>query len=283
MTAIRILHLSDPHLTASGFDEDGVDAARALRRLMTTVREVEDLDLIVSTGDIADDGSVAGCERFRDTVGGFARRRGVPHIYTTGNHDRRSSFTEVFGSGHLTADGADAADARGPSGTCAAVSHLGGLRMITLDSLVPGSGHGLVGDEQLAWLRNVLATPAPRGTVVALHHPPLVLPRHPLASLLLHDFAAFSRVLAGTDVRAVLCGHLHHERYGTVDAVPVYVAPGIVTRIDFDPQTTRLIGVLGAAAAVVELREDLAPVTYTVTARDSRAGEVVYRVGPAPN
>jgi 3',5'-cyclic AMP phosphodiesterase CpdA len=161
---LRILHLSDPHLTASGFDEDGVDAARALGILMETLDDVDDVDLVITTGDIADDGSVEGCRRVRDVIGAFARQRGVPHVYTTGNHDRRASFVEVFGSGHLAADGTDVASVSGPAGICAAVSHVRGLRVVTVDSLVPGSGHGFVGEEQLGWLREVLATPAPRGT-----------------------------------------------------------------------------------------------------------------------
>ena len=157
---LRVLHLSDPHLTGSGFDQNGVDAARALDLLMDTLTEVEEIDLVLTTGDIADDGSVEGCRRVRDVVGAFARRHGVPHVYTTGNHDRRISFVEVFGSGHLAADGTDLASRTGPAGTCAAVSHVRGLRVVTMDSLVPGSGHGHLGKDQLDWLREVLATPA---------------------------------------------------------------------------------------------------------------------------
>src|SRR5688572_26662922 len=121
MTPLRLLHLSDTHLTGSGFDEDGVDAARALRILMEAVRQVEDVDLVVTTGDIADDGSIEGCRRVRDVIGAFARERGVPHVYTTGNHDRRASFAEVFGSGHLSGGGEDVATLPGPAGACAAV------------------------------------------------------------------------------------------------------------------------------------------------------------------
>src|SRR3546814_17269213 len=50
---------------------------------------------------------------------------------------------------------------------------LGGLRLVALDSTVPGWHHGDVDAAQLAWLRGVLAEPAPLGTLLALHHPPL--------------------------------------------------------------------------------------------------------------
>jgi len=51
-------------------------------------------------------------------------------------------------------------------GERAAVSEVAGLRVITLDSLVPGSVQGLVSDVQLEWLGAVLTQPAPAGSIV---------------------------------------------------------------------------------------------------------------------
>ncbi|GAA1869850.1 metallophosphoesterase [Asanoa iriomotensis] len=281
MTNLRILHLSDPHLTATGYDEDGVDAARALDLMMATARDVDDLDLVLTTGDIADDGSVEGCRRARDVIGAFAAERHVPHIYTTGNHDRRPAFIEIFGSGHLGADGNDVATGRGPAGACAAVSEIAGLRVVTLDTLVPGSGHGLIEPDQVEWLRDLLKTHAPRGTIVALHHPPIALERHPLSRLLLRNPAALADAVAARDVRAVLCGHVHHDMSGSLRGVPVHVAPGIVTRIDLAGRATQLTAVLGPRASIVELGTESAPMTYTLTARDPWAGKLVYSVDAA--
>jgi 3',5'-cyclic AMP phosphodiesterase CpdA len=53
----RILHLSDPHLTRTGTDEDGVDAVAALERILHDARFVPDVDLVVVSGDVADDGT----------------------------------------------------------------------------------------------------------------------------------------------------------------------------------------------------------------------------------
>ena len=50
-----------------------------------------------------------------------------------------------------------------------------GLRIIALDTSVPGYHHGELTDAQLAWLADVLATPAPHGTLLALT-PPLPVP-----------------------------------------------------------------------------------------------------------
>src|SRR5690606_26053636 len=119
-----------------------------------------DLDAVVVTGDVADDGSVEGCRLVRDRVAAFAEPRGIPHVYCTGNHDARPGFREALGSGHAGADGRDIGELLDPE-SCASVGHVGGLRVITLDSLVPGSTHGFLDARQLEHLARVLASPAP--------------------------------------------------------------------------------------------------------------------------
>lgn len=276
MSEHRILHLSDPHLTGSGFDEDGVDAAGALDRILHDARFVPDIDVVLVTGDIADDGSAEGCAAVLERVGGFARERGIPHVYTTGNHDAREPFAKVFGSAHLGPDGADLGSC-GPER--AAVSEVSGLRIITLDSLVPGSTHGIVGEEQLAWLGDLLSRSAPAGSVVALHHPPIVTAASPsMEQVNLRNGERLASVLAGSDVRAVLCGHYHAQLSGLLSGIPVWVTPGVVTRIDLTSPPHLVRGVLGAGATVVELGGPFSPVFHTLHARDPRAGEQVYLV-----
>ncbi len=279
-TTHRILHLSDTHVSRTGPDEDGVDAVSALERILHDVRHVPDLDLVLVTGDIADDGSYEGCVAVRELVGGFAEERGVPHVYTTGNHDDRDAFARALGSGHLGADGRDVGRlAGGSSGKRAAASDVGGLRVITLDSLVPGSVHGELDGGQLSWLRGQLSRPAPAGTVVAFHHPPLHVGWSPfMRTDGLRESALLADAVAGTDVHAVLCGHFHLQLSGMLGGVPVWVTPGVVTRNDRTCRPQHIRGVLGASATVVDLGGPFSPAFHTLHARDPRAGEQVYLV-----
>ncbi|GAB2643895.1 metallophosphoesterase family protein [Kribbella swartbergensis] len=277
----RVLHLSDTHVSRIGPDEDGVDGLAALRQLLYDVRHVPSLDLVVISGDIADDGSKEGCLAVRSAVGAFCRERGIPHVYSTGNHDRREGFAAVLGWGHLGPDDAPIGRRAEFDGVIAAVSVVNGLRVITLDSLVPGETHGVLGRDQLDWLEAELATPAPARSIVVLHHPPISVDAMPyMSSVVLQDPAALGQVLAGTDVHAVLCGHLHHQLSGSLGDKPVWVTPGVITRIDLTAPPSSVRGVLGAGATVVDLGGPFSPMFHTIHSRDRQAGTEVYVYNP---
>jgi hypothetical protein len=138
-----------------------------------------------------------------------------------GNHDVSAVYGEHIAAGERTAASQDRV-----------VPLAGGGRVVVLDSSVPGAGYGHLAPEQLDWLRGALAEPAPAGTVLAIHHPPLVAATPLLRGLDLDGLDALAEVLAGTDVRVVLSGHYHHEMTGQIAGIPVHVAPGITNVVD---------------------------------------------------
>ena len=99
-----------------------------------------------------------------------------------------------------------------------------GLRIVALDTSVPGHHHGEVSDAQLAWLARVLDVPAPCGTILAMHHPPLPTVADLAVTVELVEQHRLAAVLEGTDVRAILAGHLHYSSFGTFAGIPVSVA-----------------------------------------------------------
>jgi 3',5'-cyclic AMP phosphodiesterase CpdA len=279
---MRILHLSDTHLTrATGLDSDGVDTRDSLRRVLRDCREIPSLDAVVVTGDIADDGS---CEAYIDAlrlIGDFAGQRRIPAIFSTGNHDARAEFTSVLGSGHIDAEGRDRPQKRfdAAGGMRTAVTVVAGWRIITLDSLVPGKGYGQISTDQLVWLRGILAEPAPRGSILAFHHPPVVVAGVAVQNALgLRNKQELADAVSGTDVRLILCGHFHLQLFGMLAGIPVWVTPGVVTRIDLTatPGTER--AVKGASASLVDLDGPHSPTFHTLHARDPLAGETAYEI-----
>lgn len=209
-----LLHVSDTHLRAGGSRLfDTVDGAQRLARALDAV-EASGLrpDALVFTGDLADLGEPDAYQDLRDLVDPLAERLDAQVLWVMGNHDERAAFrTELLGELPDT-------------GTIDRVDELDGLRVITLDSTVPGHHHGELTDDQLEWLADALATPAPLGTVLAMHHPPVpsVLPL--AASVELRDQSRLAEVLRGTDVRAIIAGHLHYSTFATFAGIPVSVA-----------------------------------------------------------
>ncbi|MGC9544194.1 metallophosphoesterase family protein [Streptomyces sp. UG1] len=270
---MKILHLSDTHLDrAGGPDADGADGTAALRRMLADLVHLRDLDALIVTGDVADDGSREGYARARELVGGYARQRGASVFYATGNHDERAAFGEVLGCGHAHPD----AVYDGPEGERAAASTVDGWRVVTLDSLVPGKSYGRIGRAQMDWLREVLATPAMRGTLLAFHHPPVALEVEVQRALGLQNADELGAVIRGTDVQLILCGHFHLQILGRLEQATVWVTPDIVSRIDLTARPGTERAVHGPSASLVRLGTPHGPLIHTLHARDPRVGEMGY-------
>lgn len=281
VAGMRILHLSDTHINHAGApNRHGVDATESLRRILTDVSHLKGLGAVVVSGDLADSGAPEEYAVVRDLVGAFARERGTPVFFTTGNHDERGAFAKALGSGHLDPAGGDRADSRliSADGELAASSVVDGHRIVTLDSLVPGKVYGYLGAVQLDWLRELLRTPAEHGTTVVLHHPPVALDNALQRALGLGNPADLADAVRGSDVRLILCGHFHLQIMGYLEAVPVWVTPGVVNRVDLTGPAGTERAVRGASATLVDLGSPYGPLFHTLHARDPRAGETVYEI-----
>ncbi|WIB64292.1 metallophosphoesterase [Curtobacterium sp. MCBD17_040] len=256
--ALRVLHLSDTHLTGDGSLHNGVvDTAATLAAVLARVADVPGVGLVVVSGDCSDDGTPASYQALLDRVGAWARAHGSAVVAVPGNHDGRAGFREVLGNGHVFAEGgapvAHTLQHVAPSVPVDGVSMVAGRRIITLDTSVPGAGYGLLRPEQLERLRELLADPAPYGTVLVLHHSPLPAPTALHEALRLQNPDELADALRGSDVRVVLAGHYHHHMVGTITGVPVLVAPGVANDTDIAGVYERERILAGAGALVVDV------------------------------
>ncbi|WP_460802550.1 metallophosphoesterase family protein [Microbacterium sp. GXF6406] len=255
MTALRILHLSDTHFSGDGSLHYGVvDTAEHLRLALAHVAHLP-FDLVVISGDVSEDGSVASYERIRDAVIPWAAEHGARTVFAMGNHDVRDSFRRVLGGGQPDA-GEQLLPGTDPHRPVFSVAEHDGWRVIVLDSSVPGAGYGAVDEEQFAHLHTALETRAKNGTIVVVHHPPVRAQTHLLQALALDD--AHGRALIGilrdSDVRVVLSGHYHLPITEFVSGVPVTVAPGVtnISRAFADPAEESSINAFGGSVITIE-------------------------------
>ncbi|WP_061962535.1 phosphodiesterase [Demequina flava] len=208
-----LLHISDTHFVGEGLLHGGVDSDKNLRELLDSLSaRQQNPEAIIFTGDLADMGEIEAYERLRDMVEPVAAEMGATVIWVMGNHDERGAFRSVLLGGEASSEPVDA------------VYDINGLRIIALDSTVPGKHHGEITDEQLDWLADVLASPAPHGTLLALHHPPVPSPIAMMKLVDLKDQDRLAKVIEGTDVRGILGGHLHYSTFTDFAGVPVSVA-----------------------------------------------------------
>ena len=83
MSKIRILHISDIHLTDQGISIWGVNTMEHFHRLVGSIKTHSDIDAIIISGDLSNDGSKWSYE-YADNV--FSQL-GIPTYVCMGNHD----------------------------------------------------------------------------------------------------------------------------------------------------------------------------------------------------
>jgi len=238
-----VAHLSDPHLLAGGARQYGViDTEASLELALARLTRLDPLpQALVFTGDLADKAEPAAYRRLREIVEPAAAAIGAEVVWVMGNHDERAAYSKALFGADLPDDGPDAPQDR--------VHDVAGLRVVSLDTSVPGYHHGELTDAQLAWLADVLSDPAPHGTLLALHHPPIPIPMMRAAEVIeLDDQQRLADVITGTDVRCILGGHLHYSTYSTFAGIPVSVASATCYTSDPAPLQRFVSGVDGHQA-----------------------------------
>jgi len=246
--ALSLLHLSDTHLLAGDRSLFGVlETEKKLDEVFQRVSDSElNIAAVVITGDLVDLGEPEAYRKLAGIVNPWAESLGAEVVWVMGNHDERQAFSEILMGQPASLEPQDR------------VYEWQGLRLIALDTSVPGFHHGQLTAHQLAWLREQLNTPASLGTLIAMHHPPLPTAAPLMGIIELDDQGAFWDAIAGTDVRGILAGHLHHITFTVSHGVPVSVAAGMCYNIDLLGNKDRLLVASdrGQAVSLVNIYDD---------------------------
>lgn len=150
--AFLVAQISDPHI---GADWDGEDPLPGLRQVVAAVLALPNRpDAVLLTGDLTDHGDPAEYATVRELVEPI----GAPVHAIAGNHDDRGALRAAF-----ALPGADAEPVQWSA-------DLGPLRLIGLDTTIPGSDAGALDAERLRWARRGTGAGA-RPTHAAGHAP----------------------------------------------------------------------------------------------------------------
>ncbi|MFG2039598.1 phosphodiesterase [Dactylosporangium sp. NPDC048998] len=206
-----IAHLSDPHITTGAL---AAQPAAGLYRALTRVLALEPQpDCVVVTGDLVDRGRSGEYEVLTELIGHYP----IPVHLVAGNHDGKDALQQAFG--------------------LAATSYVAEypeFTIVVLDSLRPELGDaGLLGDEQLAWLDDVLGRRSQVPAFVCLHHPPIRVGIPGMDAIRLVDGPALAEVVRRhPHVVRVLAGHLHRVVTAGFAGTVLSVAPSTYRAVD---------------------------------------------------
>jgi Icc protein len=191
---LAALQITDTHLHATADSRmRGVMTYDTLLRVLERVQRDPHWppDVILATGDIVQDESRAGYERFRATL----EPLGIPVLCLPGNHDDPKLMSELLSNA--------------PFQFCGE-RRLGNWSLIMLSTFLAGEDAGGLGPARLAGLQKSLEVHATQNVLVCMHHHPLPMGSAWLDGVALRDARDFWRIIqAHSNVRAVLCGHVH--------------------------------------------------------------------------
>src|SRR5258708_37197441 len=247
------LHIRPPGQLAYG----RVDTAAMLRAAIAHLTaECPAPDALLWTGGLVDAGGAAEYALLRELLAPVR----CPVYLIPGNHDDRAALRAAF---------ADHAYMP-PDGFIQYVIDDHAVRLIGLDTLVPGEGGGTLCAARLAWLAAQLDAAPTRPTVVFLHHPPFATGIAHMDKIGLADAAPFAALIRRhPQVERVLARHLHRPIQARWAGTLASTAPAPCHQVvlDLDPA--------GASAFVMEppgyqlhrYTPDAGIVSHTVTLR----------------
>ena len=224
LVQITDLHIREPGRLAYG----RIDTAPYLRRTVDSVLALrQQPDALVITGDLSDFGREA---EYAHLAALLAPLGDLPVYLLPGNHDERAQLRRSFARhGYLQGGGEFVQYS----------VKVGPLRLIALDTMVPGESHGALCAARLQWLEDELAACRGEPVVIAMHHPPFrTLIGHMDKIGLLEGAGQLEAIVARhPNVERILCGHLHRAidvRFGGTIA-STSPAPGHQVALDLQP------------------------------------------------
>jgi 3',5'-cyclic AMP phosphodiesterase CpdA len=220
-----IAQLSDPHVGADWIDpKPDVLLASAVEAVLRLEPEP---DGVIVSGDLVEGAQDWEYERIKEVLAPL----GMPVHVLPGNHDDREGLHRHFG---VPGEG---------GAPVQYAAELGPLRLLVLDSTVPGHEHGELDAGRLEWLDAELSAAPGRPALIAVHHPPLTTGAPAIDAIALREDGrrALGEVLERhPQVVKVVAGHVHRTVAGDLGGRPVLAIPSTYAELRLEFRSSEL-------------------------------------------
>jgi 3',5'-cyclic-AMP phosphodiesterase len=212
------LHVRPVGMPANRLSETNMFTERAFRAV---ARLNPSPDVVVITGDLTDCGLDEEYANLNRLLRKFLP---MPVFVIPGNHDRRGNLRA--GLKHLPGVAVD------PHYVQYTVDEYP-VRLVMLDTLVPGAGHGELGPEQLEFLDRALAAAPDKPTIVGMHHPPFACGIAHMDRINLRNIPGFAAIIGRhRQVERIICGHHHRPIVARLAHAIASIAPSVAHQVE---------------------------------------------------
>lgn len=205
---MKLVHISDIHLTIPGERMGGLDPHRRFAQALKDVRaHHSDAARIIITGDLTHWGEAAAYTALRDALKDLP----CPVRLLIGNHDDRTAFLAAFPD-----------HPKDPNGFINYAETVEGTRLVYLDTTAPRTHAGHFCAARRDWLAAELHSN--ERARLFLHHNimPIGLPAEDRIGLVAQDRAALAELLSQyrDRIEYIHFGHVHAPVHGTYCGIP---------------------------------------------------------------
>jgi len=255
--------ISDLHIRQPGrLSYRVVDCAAMLSRAVEAIlRQPRRPDVMVITGDLVDGALPDEYAHLRRLLAPLP----MPYYLLPGNHDDRAALRAAF---------PEHAYLRQWEPFVQYAIEDWPLRIVALDTLIPGEGGGRLDDERLVWLDRVLLLQKSKPTIVVMHHPPFPTLIDHMDEIGLEGSEALAAVVTRhPQVERVVCGHLHRPIQFRFAGTIASTCPSTAHQVELDitPHAPSRFRMEPPAFQLHAWREGAGVVTHTAYVGDFAA------------
>lgn len=216
---MRFVHLTDSHLTYANQRIYNIPIREVHLRIVDEINKLnQDIEFVIHTGDISDDGSA---ESYTTAVEIFSMiNRSV--YWIAGNHDKINSVLNFKNGKNIKSD---------------KYFSINGTYFILLNSVVvtPDGNNrssGILTPDELTFLRKSLYRTNSKPVVIALHHPPINSNTWKDSRMLINTSDFFEIINEYSNIKLVLYGHQHQAQETIINNVKFYSPPSASFQFD---------------------------------------------------